>query len=381
MSDANSDDNPHSVNSISRLENLNVAIISDAAPGRNGVGTFYADLLQHLESRVKRIKLLCPTIEKNGKWNAGLVLPLPGDATQKLCMPNPFSLQRQLGEIKPDIVILATPGVYGLLGAFLAGRMKIPAIAGFHTSFEELTRLYWNNSAAGQVVHSYFKVSNNYLFKSCRLVLANSEAMVQQAEQLNAPATELISTLISPLFTDTPLRPYAGEFKRVLFAGRLAPEKNIDTIIQAAEKMPQVAFSFAGDGPLREQLDSAANSHKNIKTLGWLNRDKLREQIDQHDCLVLPSHFESFGTIALEAMARQRLVVVSSHCGIADSPAHSDGLYIMNNASLHAVLENIAAQSPELRILKAKIALKITQALNEKSLNHWSEVFCRIISR
>lgn len=361
------------------LAQMRIAIVSDAAPGRNGVGTFYVDLMEHLKPHVQAIELMCPTISENGKWNAGVVLPLPGDATQKLCMPNPFTLQRQLNNLRPHVIIVATPGVYGLFGAFLAGRMTIPAIAGFHTSFEELTRLYWSKSAAGKVVHGYFKVSNNYLFKKCKLVLANSEAMVEQAQRLNAPAVEIIDTIISPLFTQTPVREYHGECQRILFAGRLAPEKNIDLILAAARRLPHMQFSFAGDGPLRDRVEMAARKQSNITTLGWLNRQDLCRQIDDHHMLVLPSTFESFGTIALEAMARKRLVLVSPTCGIADWPEYANGLYVMDHQNLTRCIHNVLAQTPEQRIEKADTAMAITRNLNRDSLQHWSDMLLRMV--
>ena len=265
---------------LSRVGKLRVAVISDSAPERNGVGTYYVDLLRHLQSRLETSELFCPTIEE-GKWQAGLVFPLPGDSTQKLCMPNPFTMQRYLNRVNPDVIIIATPGVYGLVGAFLAGRMKVPAIAGFHTSFKQLTDLYWHNSAAGKIVHGYFKVSNNYLFRKCQIVLANSEEMVQQARQLKPRKVQLIGTVISPVFTAPKLKKYQGCFTRILFAGRLAPEKNINAIISAARSIPEMEFSLAGDGPLREQVKKATKELPNLHFLGWLERDALREQIEK----------------------------------------------------------------------------------------------------
>lgn len=359
---------------------LNIAIISDAAPGRNGVGTFYIDLQEHLKDRVGRIELFSPTIEENGKWNAGLVLPLPGDATQKLCFPNPFTLQRQLQALRPDIVIIATPGVYGLLGAFLAGRMKIPAIAGFHTSFEAITDLYWANSTAGKVVHGYFKVSNLYLFKKCKLVMANSQVMIDQARQLKAPATELIHTIISPAFTGHPVTPATGKLQRILFAGRLAPEKNIEAILQAARSLPQFHFTLAGDGPLRDTVQKAADELDNLTLLDWLKRETLREEIDRHDALILPSHFESFGTIALEAMARQRLVVVSPQCGIADWPSFRAGLFVMEDQNLTEALNRIARLSDDQRREKSLEAQQLTRALNDTSIAQWLALLARYSS-
>ncbi|VUD61865.1 Alpha-D-kanosaminyltransferase [Thalassocella blandensis] len=361
------------IEALKQLSQIRIAVISDAAPERNGVGTYYIDLIGHLKNRVAEIDIFCPTIE-NGQWKAGLVFPLPGDATQKLCFPNPIKMKRFIQNIKPDVVLIATPGVYGIVGAYLAHQLKIPAITGFHTSFKQLTDLYWKDSIAGKIVHGYFKVSHYYLFKKCQTVLANSEDMIEQARKLNPRNVKLISTVISPLFTNADTQPYDGKFKRILFAGRLAPEKNIDTIIKAAKALPQLHFSIAGDGPLMDTFQQSVKGLSNVSMLGWLNREALRDQIDQHDALILPSHFESFGTIVLEAMARKRLVIVSKGCGIADWPEYARGFYTMESDELLPTLNRITEQSNDERQAMASTAKQITQAINEKSLHAWYDV-------
>ena len=358
---------------------LRVAIISDSAPERNGVGSYYVDLAAQLSTRVQRVEMISPTI-RHGAWQAGLVFSLPGDPTQKLCMPNPFSMRRQLNSLRPHLVIIATPGVYGLCGAFLASRMGIPAIAGFHTSFERLTELYWNKSVTGKLVHGYFRVSNSYLFRKCQRVLANSNDMVAQAKRLGGRNVCLITTGISPVFSNFPITPFRGEVKKVLFAGRLAPEKNIQAILDAAEKMPDLHFTLAGDGPLMSQVSQAQSRLSNVHCLGWIDRQCLRQQIDEHDLLVLPSHFESFGTIALEAMARQRLVLVSDDCGIAHWPEFREGLSVFRQGAFFEALTRLCRQSSGARHRQAQKALHMTRALNDKNLQQWCKLMLELVT-
>lgn len=363
------------------LDGIRLAIVSDAAPERNGVGAYYQDLQQQLAPRLAAIEAFSPTIE-DGKWNAGIVLPLPGDPTQKLCIPNPWLLQRQLKDFAPHIVVVATPGAYGLAGAFLASRMNVPVLVGFHTSFDHLTELYWRDSWRGKVVHQYFKRCHAYLFHKAEQVLANSSDMREVARKMGRRATTLVGTPISSTFIATPPVQYEGAFNRVLFAGRLAAEKNIDAVLQAVRALPQIQFSIAGDGPLHSQVTTAAAELSNLDYLGWLDRGELRDQVDRHDALVLPSHFESFGTIALEVMARNRLAVISPHCGIAQWPELREGLYVIENQqSLEQTLRRITAESPAARRAKAARALSQALALNERNLNQWCELLVALASK
>lgn len=359
---------------------LRLAVVSDAAPGRNGVGAYYQDLIDQLGPELEQVALFSPRVEA-GRWRAGLALPLPGDRTQKLCIPNPWALRRALRALAPQVMIVATPGPYGLLGARLAQSLGIPVLAGFHTSFEQLTELYWKGSWRGRLVHHLFDRSHRYLFARSRSVLGNSQDMLELAQRMGAPSTGLIGTPISAEFARTPRRPYGGQLRRVLFAGRLAAEKNLSAILDAARVHRDLVFSIAGDGPLRRELTAAARDCPNLRLLGWLDREALRAEVDDHDLLILPSHFESFGTIALEAMARGRLVMVSSGCGITQWPDLCPGLTVIDPSQNAAqALTALRAQSPAERRERAETAAQRASDLNERCLTHWCELLTHTVA-
>ncbi|MGD8175282.1 glycosyltransferase [Marinimicrobium sp. ARAG 43.8] len=351
---------------------LRLAIVSDAAPGRNGVGAYYQDLLEQLAPRVAASALLCPQVDARGRWRTGLALPLPGDRTQKLCLPNPLSLGRELKRLQPQVVIAATPGPYGLVGVNWAHRHNVPVLAGFHTSFEQLSELYWQGRWHGRVIQQAFERSHRYVFARSRSVLGNADPMLSMARRMGAVNTCLIATPIAAEFTATAPPSYDGAVRRVLFAGRLAAEKNLEAVLQAARAHPDLMFSIAGDGPLRESMQRAAEALPNLQLLGWQSRSALREQMDAHDVLLLPSHVESFGTIALEAMARARVVMVSSGCGIVEWPALRSGLVVIPPCGSAAeALVSLKTASPEWRRALARKAREEAQALNEGCLIHW----------
>ncbi|MDC0598294.1 glycosyltransferase [Gammaproteobacteria bacterium] len=360
--------------SIKIVKDLNILVISDAAPSRNGAGAYYLDLMEQLSERVNKIELYSPSIDENNKWHAGLVLPLPGDKTQKLCFPNFFKLNRLFTQLNPDVVIIATPGVFGLTGAFLAKRKKIPFLTGMHTSFEQLTELYWPNSLQGKIVEKYFLYSNRNLFHRTEAVLGNSSSILEQAKNMGANLVKLIGTPVSAEFSKTPLQNYSGELSSCLFAGRLAKEKNIEELLSTVEAMPELKFSIAGDGPLREVVINAAKKYDNLSYLGWLSRHELRCAVDAHDALLLPSHFETFGTIALEAMARQRLAVVSAGCGISNWSELSSGIVLIADTGLLATLKKLQQLAPAERLTITKQALTVALKLNSDVIDGWCQI-------
>jgi glycosyltransferase involved in cell wall biosynthesis len=101
------------------------------------------------------------------------------------------------------------------------------------------------------------------------------------------------------------------EYKDVIFAGRLIPEKHADLIINAISKVkqvhPHVKCKIIGNGPSErylKQLTSSLDLENNIIFEDFYeNHEKLYAEIKSSSVLILPSKREGFGIIAIEANA------------------------------------------------------------------------------
>lgn len=357
-----------------RASDLRLAIISDAAPERNGVGAYYQDLAEHLRGLGAQVRLICPRF-RGGHWHGGLSMPLPGDPTQRFLIPNPGLIRRRLKRLQPNAVIIPTPGPYGMLGLLLARQSGACLIIGFHTHFERLAALNDGWKLRASIAQGYLNACNRTLFKHGDLVLANSTEMVEVARTIGARHAALMGTSIPKRLLDSPPQPLELPFKRVLFAGRLAPEKNLEALVDAARALPGLAFRVAGDGPLRDWLLDQSNRLDNLDYVGWVHRRQIQPLIDATDVLVLPSTVESFGTVALEAMARGRLVLVSAECGINSWEALKPGLFRMQpGETLAQALSRLGEQSPDALRAQASAAHAAAQRLNDSNLSHWLNV-------
>jgi len=246
---------------------------------------------------------------------------------------------------------------------------------GVHTHFERLAELNDDWLARGRIAQAYLNTCNRALFRKGALVLANSEEMLDIARGIGAKRVGLMGTPIPKAFLDAPPKPLSANVRRVLFAGRLAPEKNLGAVVEAAAALPDMQFQVAGDGPLRQWLLDEAERLPNLHYVGWVKRQQIMPLIDSADVLVLPSTVESFGTIALEAMARSRLVVVSSECGILSWETLQRGLFqIHGNETLGDTLARVRALDHAILERKAGIAREGARELNERNLRHWLRV-------
>ena len=121
----------------------------------------------------------------------------------------------------------------------------------------------------------------------------------------------------------------------LLFVGRIEPLKAVDSLLQALallrDERPQLAEAICtlvvgGDGEtarpdaetrrllnLREQLDV----EQRVRFLGARPQDALPAYYAAADALIVPSDYESFGMVALEAMACGTPVIASEIGGLA----------------------------------------------------------------
>jgi glycosyltransferase involved in cell wall biosynthesis len=119
------------------------------------------------------------------------------------------------------------------------------------------------------------------------------------------------------------------EEKIVLFVGRLVYEKGIHVFINAVPKVLQntdTKFVIVGDGYMKEPLLNLIKkmnlSHKVMFT-GFVDEKTLRNLQQCADVSVVPSLFEPFGIVALEAMAAKSPVVCSDTGGLSEIIEHN----------------------------------------------------------
>lgn len=104
-----------------------------------------------------------------------------------------------------------------------------------------------------------------------------------------------------------------------LFAGRLAPEKGVDTLIRAAARSGQ-RLRVAGTGPEEAELRTLAQKENaDVEFLGYLSGQALHETVAGAKALVLPSEwYENAPVSILEAYALGRPVIGTDIGGIPE---------------------------------------------------------------
>ena len=107
---------------------------------------------------------------------------------------------------------------------------------------------------------------------------------------------------------------------KLVYVGRLSEEKRVDTLIRAlAMAKSDWNLTIVGDGESREKLQELADSlgvETKIEWLGWREHPWAEEQVLKADFMVLPSEYEGFALVLVEALAAG-IPVISTPVGVA----------------------------------------------------------------
>lgn len=120
---------------------------------------------------------------------------------------------------------------------------------------------------------------------------------------------------VKPNFVDFPAPEPAGARSGFLFVGRLAAEKGVSVLAQAARQLPGVQVRVAGEGPEGALLQGLPG----VECLGRLDVTQVREAMTAASALVLPSvWYENFPMTLVESMACGLPVIASRIGALAD---------------------------------------------------------------
>ena len=251
---------------------------------------------------------------------------------------------KRLKEFKPDILMVFQfrPFLPGLIAGIFAG---IPVIFKSENVSSDI---------AGQFIERQMMVLEE-LFNR---VIAVSEAVKRRLYWLkDNQCSVIIGTNVEvETFVHLELAQISSQRKiRFLTVARLAPEKGIQYLLEAAAKVVakgyQVHFSIVGEGKLLEQLVNMRDIlglKEHVEFLGY--RKDIPDLLGECDIFVLPSLIEGLPLVIMEAMMAGRCIIATSVDGTPEIIEHmTDGILIepKDTERLAAAMEMLI-QSPEM---------------------------------
>lgn len=295
---------------------LSIALVTETClPEVNGVAITIGRMVQGLLKRGHRIHMIRPrqgkqdVAQDEGTYSETLVggMPIPGYPELKSGLPAKGLLLKLWRKQRPDVVHIATEGPLGWSALSAARKLAIPVSTDFHTNFHNYTQHY-GIGLLKKPIAAYLRHFHNKA--ACTLVPTAS--LQQQLENEGYQNVLVVSRgvdteLFHPAKRDAELRASwnaSDDTPVVMLVSRIAPEKNLDVVIQAFGQMhklnPLLRLVMVGDGPARAELQ---RQHPQVIFAGMQTGEALARHYASGDIFLYPSLTETYGNVTVEAMA------------------------------------------------------------------------------
>ncbi len=131
-------------------------------------------------------------------------------------------------------------------------------------------------------------------------------------------AEEQIDVIPNFVYPDPGLGGGRGGY--AMYAGRLAPTKGLDTLIEAwSDPAIEIPLKIVGEGPLKRDVRAAAAANPLIEYLGVVDSSEVSDLVGDASFAVVPTRgVETFGRVAAEAAAKGTPSIVSDHGGLVE---------------------------------------------------------------
>jgi glycogen synthase len=224
---------------------------------------------------------------------------------------------------RPDVVhahdwLVAHPAVA------LAEFYDVPMVSTMHAT-EAGRHSGWISGPISRQVHAL----ESWLVRESDSLIACSASMRDEIAELFGPGLAEIQVIRNGIdaarWPFALRRPHPGP-PRLIYVGRLEYEKGIHDAIAAMPRIRRshsgTTLTIAGEGTQLDWLREQARTHRVLKAINFVGRmdhSELVALLHGSDAIVLPSHYEPFGIVALEAAATGTPLVTSTAGGLGEA--------------------------------------------------------------
>lgn len=231
------------------------------------------------------------------------------------------ALLGRVGDWRPDLVH-AHDWTVAWAARTLATVVGCPLVATIHATERSRHGGHLPPGTA-EAIHAV----ESWLVWSADRVVCTSRFMLREVSEgfeIDDGAIELVPSGIDPADWAPPT-PIPPRGPLVVAWGRIQYEKGFQVLAQAIARLrgrvPGLTCLIAGRGPyspeLQSQIDLEGVSDL-VQLAGFVPVDQLRAQLHRAGCVVIPSLYEPFGVVALEALASRAPVVAARTGGLAE---------------------------------------------------------------
>lgn len=361
---------------------LRIAIFSDSAlPILNGVSVSIDSLVKGLRARGHSVHVFTAAHfrfrDPDPHTYRFFAVETPWTKGYPLAIPPFYPMLRHFRRIPFDIVHTHTPWTIGFVGLRWAQSHDVPVVSTYHTLYDKYA--HYIPFVPKRYVRYKIAKHTNFYYNQVAHVITPSAA---SARWLSRHSVKTPTTIIPTGVRSYPspgraeARSRLGlhpEERMILYTGRIAAEKNMKTLFEAAalimQRDPRVRLWLVGDGPARTEcveLTRALGIGDRVRFVGFLPRPEVEPYYAAADLFLFCSMTETQGLVISEAMSHGLPAVVVQGGGA--SAAIDDGVngFIARNDAQH--LAELVANLLDDDGLYLQVSTKARQMARELSV-------------
>ena len=349
---------------------LRIAIFTETfLPNVDGVVTILCQMLQRLEELGHQVVLFGPP--GGPSTYAGAAIFGTGGPRLPFYPELRFNVPRRatwekLHTFQPDLVHVVNPVALGPFGMAFARRLRAPVLASFHTHLPQYAAHYGAGMLTPLVWRYLRALHNRAAVTLCSSSTMRDELRAHGFRRVRWWQRGVDTARFAPGATNSELRVrltdgHPDEFL-LINVGRQAPEKRLELLRDSIFPNPGVRLALIGAGPSHEQIKRHFQATPTVLP-GYLRGQELVDAYRSADAFVFPSTTETFGLVALEAMACGLPVIAARTGGVLDTVVDRVNGFFYDPARPAAMrpLVSRLRNDPELRANLAKGALHHAQ--------------------
>ena len=267
---------------------MKFVLVTDAwEPQVNGVVRTWQHVTREMRKLGHETHVINPAMFKN--------IGAPRYPEIRLAIMPGRTLHKQLRELKPDAIHIATEGPLGMAARKWCSKTNTAFTTSYHTQFPHYLRQYfgipkslsyrfirWFHGKANHTLVPTQQVGKELEREGMTNIVVWSRGVDTELFKPDYAVPEALAKLDKPIF---------------IYAGRIAIEKNIEAFLEL--ELPGVKVVI-GDGPPKEALQK---KYPDAIFVGYKFGEELAAHYAAGDVFVFPSKTDTFGVVMLEANA------------------------------------------------------------------------------
>jgi glycosyltransferase involved in cell wall biosynthesis len=296
---------------------------------RGGVATYINELLAYQAEilEITDLNLLLASRSAGRKFNLNSenIFYYNFDRTINTVLLAIFQIRRHLKKLQPDIVHVHSSfaGLLARIACFFISDTPIIIYCAHGWSF---------NMEMSPLKKRLFVLIEKTLTWKTDLIINISRYEYDSACANELPIHKMIliySGVREKEDVDEPVLSLDDNLVNLLFVGRFDTAKGLDILLQVfnEHKFKNIKLYLAGESVLGK---SSINIPEGVVNLGWVDEEEIDSYYRSFDAVIMPSRWEGFGLVAIEAMRNAKPVIASNRCSLPEIVSHGINGYLFD---------------------------------------------------